>query len=154
MAGKSLRRSCAKAGAYSAGFGPELLARRSPFSSSRQTHRVATSILKRDGIQTLVVTTGFIFSSSPRPIQDYSHGMRVRVLDLGINKESLPIFGYVIAPLLRRVCMRRTGNRRKRFIVDENARTDPSVSKAVGENRSVMSVPIALETLIWIVLFF
>ena len=81
-------------------------------------------------------------------------GMRVRVLDLGINKESLPIFGYVRAPLLRRVCMRRTGNRRKRFIVDENARTDPSVSKAVGENRSVMSVPIALETLIWIVLFF
>jgi hypothetical protein len=47
-----------------------------------------------------VVTTGFIFSSSPRPIQDYSHGMRVRVLDLGINKESLPIFGYVIAHLL------------------------------------------------------
>jgi hypothetical protein len=80
--------------------------------------------------------------------------MRVRVLDLGINKESLPIFGYVIAHLLRRVYMRGTGNRRKRFIVDENARTDQSVSKAVGENRSVVSVPIALETLIWIVLFF
>ena len=80
--------------------------------------------------------------------------MSVRVLDLGISKESLPIFGYVTAHLLRRVCMRRTGIGVNEFNVDENARTDQSVSKAVGENRSVMSVPIALETLIWIVLFF
>jgi hypothetical protein len=40
------------------------------------------------------------------------------------------------------------------FIVDENARTDQSFSKAGGEDRSVMSVPIALETLIWIVFLF
>jgi len=80
--------------------------------------------------------------------------MSVRVFDLSINKESLSIFGYVIAHLLRRVCMRRTAIGVNEFIVDENARTDQSVSKAVGEHRSVMSVPIALETLIWIVLFF
>jgi len=35
-----------------------------------------------------------------------------------------------------------------------DAAVRPRVSKAVSEHRSVMSVPIALETLVWIVLFF
>jgi hypothetical protein len=41
------------------------------------------------------------------------------------------------------------------FLFIELTRWDrPSISRAVGEHRSVMSIPIALETLIWIVLFF